>query len=215
MKWAVCSLSNRETMRALSWPLMEKYCKRHGYDFVTKTEPYTEDRHPSWCKLLLMKELLPKYDVVVWFDDDIILTQPDLKLEDLLRSFLVSERLLAVSKNITNPFNFGLIVAKKTAGKILDQIWNNVDEETRFGLFWEESAAAKLFVSDQSFNDKIYIFLPGVIQGFHSANNASPELRWNIRTFALHVSGFPDVNSRIEHMEEAIKELNLIERFSI
>ncbi len=211
MKYAICSLSDRTIMSDISWPLMEKYCKRHGYDFITKTVPY-HDRHPSWSKLLVLKELLQTYDIVVWLDDDIILTQPDMRIEALLESFIYSDKSLAVSENNSTPFNFGMIIVKKTAEHVIDQIWNNIDEETRFGLFWEESSATKLYNSNESFKNQIYIFSPGVIQGFHPAN-CHKSYMWKPRTFALHVSGFADLGYRISKMEETIRELHLESRF--
>ena len=207
-------MSDRESLRSLSWPLIDFYCKRRGWDFITKTEPYVTDRHPSWSKLLLLKELLPLYDVVIWVDDDIVFTQPTVKFEDLIRPFLDSDKPLAVSENNSTPFNFGLIVVKNTAGEIIDQIWNNIDEETRFGLFWEESAAERLYKTDETFRNKIYIVPPAIIQGFHPAN-CNVKYKWYYKTFALHVSGFKDIQYRIKLMKQAIDELRLESRHQL
>ena len=213
MKVAFCSMSDRADIRGLSWPLLDSYCKRHGYSFVTRTDIIDRDRHPSWSKLPFLKSLLPAYDIVVWFDDDILLTQPDMRIEELLKPFLESDHVIAVSSNNTAPFNFGLIVAKPTAGPVLDRIYDAVTEETRFGLYWEETASDALYKTSEEFRRHVYIFPVGVLQGFHLAA-CHPAYRWIPRCFSMHIAGLPN-DYRIRKMIQTWEELNLKTRFCL
>lgn len=213
MKIAFCSLSDREEIRKISWPLMEQYCKIHGYDFITRTEIILQDRHPSWSKIPFLMELIQTYDVVLWIDDDILLTQPDQRVEKFIEPFLVSDKVFGVSENNSTPFNFGLIVIKKGSEDVLQQIQAAVMDENRFGLYWEETAGETLYNTSEQFKNQLYIFSPGIVQGFHAAN-CHRNYKWNPRCFSLHVSGLPR-DYRIEKMKQALEELDLKSRFGL
>jgi hypothetical protein len=206
-------MSDRKDIRDLSWPLLDSYCKRHGYNFVTRTEIIDRERHPSWSKLLFLKSLIPAYDIVVWFDDDILLTRPEMRIEEILEPFIESEHVMAVSSNNTAPFNFGLIVAKSTAGPVLDQIYDAVTEETRFGLYWEETASGVLYRTSEDFRHKVYIFPVGLLQGFHLAA-CHPAYKWIPTCFSMHVAGLPK-EYRIQKMVQTWEELDLKSRFCL
>jgi hypothetical protein len=192
---------------------MEQYCKIHGYDFITRTEIIFQDRHPSWSKIPFLKELIQTYDIVVWLDDDILLTQPGMRIEKLLEPFIVSEQVFCVSENNITPFNFGLIVIKKGSEDILRQIQAAVTDENRFGLYWEETAGETLYNTSEQFKKKLYIFPPGIIQGFHAAN-CQTRYKWNPQCFSLHVSGLPR-GYRIQKMKQTWDELKLKSRFGL
>ena len=215
MKIALCSLSDREEIREISWPLMEQYCKIHGYDFVTRTEILLQDRHPSWSKLPFLKSLLSSYDITIWFDDDIVLTQPDVRIESLIEPFLGSDQVIAVSANSNAPFNFGLIVCKPNAGPCLDKISQAMTEETRYGLLWEETASKDLYVSDPVFKEQVYIVPRRILQGFHRACSHEDYIwSWKEKTFSMHVAGFPK-DTRIEYMRQTVEILDLKSRFGL
>ena len=214
MKIALCSLSDREDIRGLSWPLMESYCKRHGYDFVTQTELIFTDRHPSWSKIPFLRRLIQTYDIVIWFDDDILLTQPDTHIESILGPFLDSDQLIAASANNDAPFNFGLIVCKSTAEPCLEKISDAVTDENRYGLYWEETAGGTLYRTDPTFKEQVYIFPQGILQGYHGACSHQ-DYKWRPKTFSLHVSGVTPKDYRIKLMKEAIEILNLKTRFCL
>lgn len=214
MNIALCSLSNREDIRSLSWPLMESYCKMHGYDFITRTELITHDRHPSWSKIPLLFELIPKYDITIWLDDDILLTQPDMRVEGILEPFIKSEQLIAVSANNSTPFNFGFIVCKQMAGPCLEKIQEGVTDENRYGLFWEETAGETLYNTDNEFNTQMYIFPQRILQGYHRACSGR-DYTWKPTTFSMHVSGVSPKDYRIRMMKQTIQELCLKTRFCL
>ena len=213
MKIAFCSISDRESIRRLSWPLMESYCKRQGYDFVTRTEMIMQDRHQSWSKIPFLRTLIPLYDIVIWLDDDIILTQPDVRVESLIKSFIESEKLFAVSENNVTPFNFGLIVVKKGVDDVLRQIEAGVTDENRYGLYWEETAGETLYNTSEEFKSQLYIYSPGILQGFH-VSNCDRQYKWIPSCFALHASGLPH-DYRIAKMEQTWDELRLKTRFCL
>jgi hypothetical protein len=172
-----------------------------------------QDRHQSWSKIPFLRTLIPLYDIVIWLDDDIILTQPDVRVESLIKSFIESEKVFAVSENNVTPFNFGLIVVKKGVDDVLRQIEAGVTDENRYGLYWEETAGETLYNTSEEFKSQLYIYSPGILQGFH-VSNCDRQYKWIQSCFALHASGLPH-DYRIAKMEQTWDELRLKTRFCL
>ena len=75
------------------------YAELHGYDFHVKRD-YITETHPSWQKIQAVRDRLRDYDAVVWFDSDTVITNPDIKIEDI-----ISDRLFTVSHDWCAPPN--------------------------------------------------------------------------------------------------------------
>lgn len=87
-----------DAIAEVTTPLMYAYCLRNGYNFV----PYKGKFHldmaldPSLltygdrCKIQLYKDLYYQYDLVVWMDVDTVITNIDVRMEDIIddRPFL-------------------------------------------------------------------------------------------------------------------------------
>lgn len=58
------------------------YAKYNGYDHEVVRQ-YDSDSHPSWQKLRLLLERYPKYDFILWIDADAVVTNPNVRVEDL------------------------------------------------------------------------------------------------------------------------------------
>lgn len=82
----------------LTTPLMHLYCLKNGYDFKPFYGKFhlDKERDPSLLtygdriKIQIYKDLYTQYDVVAWMDVDVVITNLDKKLEDILgeRKFL-------------------------------------------------------------------------------------------------------------------------------
>lgn len=87
-----------EEIALLATPVMHLYCLKHGYTFLPFRGKFhlDPDRDPSLlsygdrCKIQLYKDLYPDYDLIVWMDVDTIVTNMEVRLEDVLgdRPFL-------------------------------------------------------------------------------------------------------------------------------
>ena len=65
------------------------YAKRHGYTFLEGGEDVWDRKKPiPWSKIRFIQKYLDDYDFLFWCDADVILTNPDLRLEDHLLSCL-------------------------------------------------------------------------------------------------------------------------------
>src|SRR5688500_7505644 len=57
---------------ALSAPTFEAYARCWQWDLVLSTEQLAPERPPSWAKIVLVRDLLERYETVLWLDADAI-----------------------------------------------------------------------------------------------------------------------------------------------
>lgn len=122
---------------------IEPYAARHGYDLALHEEIVDATRPASWSKLPIMRELVDRYDIVVWLDSDLVIVDPrqDIALE------LPNDSLLGVVEHhvgdSTSP-NCGVMVLRggAEAGAFLDAIWQ-LDRYTNH-IWWENAAVCEL-----------------------------------------------------------------------
>jgi hypothetical protein len=56
------------------------YAKKWDYDFVEVTESWDESRPYAWTKLLVIRDLLDKYDFVFYVDSDALILRDDIDI---------------------------------------------------------------------------------------------------------------------------------------
>lgn len=85
---------NWKAVGDLTLPHMASWCRRHGYELrVVETPPYAHTVHrgggrtePPWPKVQLLLDRLPLTDWLCWLDADILVRNPEFKLEELLNT---------------------------------------------------------------------------------------------------------------------------------
>src|ERR1700751_6137472 len=100
MRIIVCTNAINEWYRKVvkySLINMEKYCHRHGYQFIlNKESDFSEiqTRDPPWYKILAMKNILDQFkdsencDYIVWIDPDTQILKPEVKLERFIDLYM-------------------------------------------------------------------------------------------------------------------------------
>lgn len=222
-KVAIVSMSNRALLRELSWPIIQTYCKKHGYQSFFIEDMMDETRHPSWSKILLLEKIIKenygKVDLAIWMDDDMIITNSNLTMEKQLGSDFLSStsHIFAVSQDlhITNEvFNCGLIVVKCNPSTLplLHQIWNNCTDRIRWHNLWEQSAACDLYLKHESVQQQIFV-VPG--RRLQSLFRPGPEyLTWHMGDFIAHVTINAPLEERAVRMRFLIDTMRQIEKYS-
>jgi len=217
-KVLICSLSNRPI---LSQPMFEKlksYCLRHNYKCVLENELLTDTRSPSWSKILLLQREMknnPDIDLIVWIDDDILITRIDLRFEDLLRpyKFVNSKENILVSEDVVwSPFNCGVLVCKNNSDTYdyLQHIWDLCEKypEKKFGGLWEQDIMVKdcQLTSVMNPNEPLPLkIIPhNVIQSFYRDHDLPENKKWKIGHFSAHFTGM-SLEKRIELRDEVLK----------
>ena len=191
MKWAVCSFSDRKEFTDISYPIMSEYCKTHGYTFIPYTHIIDPSRHPMWNKIPILNEVLNQgYDIVVWIDDDIIITEKTVSLDVLFADFIQSQKSLALSAETTHgrKMNTGIICAKQGSQTVVSRIWNDgVTDENRLTPGCEQWAMHILYEKDEEFREKLMLYPPATLQGFYNID--IPDAHWRHGTWSIHPAG--------------------------
>lgn len=133
------------------------YCYRYGYGFRVYNEGFAIDRHPSWSKLLFVRDALETYQWVFWIDTDAIITNPTITLE----SFLDSNYMLILGKQNWddppwNSINFGVFFIQQDeyVDEFVERVWADIDRPGRVG--WEQDGVCKV-IKEHPFDQKVKI----------------------------------------------------------
>ena len=197
----VCSFSDRPSFSQNSWNVLSKYCKKHGYDTVLRSSMPDTGRHQSWNKIILLKELSEKYDISVWIDDDIVITNPEVPLEYYLDIFEKSNAKIATQKDIdggSEPVNCGFMFVKYGSGDLLQRIWDNGEgKECMTKSNWEQVSIAELM---KTAPDDFFVYPSRTLHSFYNKNIPESD-RWNDGDFAAHVvSGVEERPVKIQYL---------------
>jgi hypothetical protein len=134
MRIAVCSLyigvEYRDIVKYGKISL-EKYCEKHGYDFIYETEEtpggvYDSKRDIPWYKIpLLLKVMQKEYDFVVWNDADSQIVDYDKKLETFISE--MEDKDLLVACDWESVLNTGTMFIRNSgySQSLLQAVWDN------------------------------------------------------------------------------------------
>ena len=193
------SISDRPTLSQHTHGRLRTYCDTHGYALTIMNSTLDPSRHQAWSKLLLLRSALRRdeHDLYVWIDDDIYLTKPELRFEDLIAQHPFEHILVSEDVDAAHPMNTGMLVLKATAE--VDAVLRNayllgVPLNLRWQSPWEQGALTHLFsVShDAERPDPIFTLVPHtVLQSFHRDHDVPDEFRWRPGHFAAHMTGMP------------------------
>lgn len=193
---------------------MEKYCQLYNYHFEYFTE-VLDDKYPLiWQKCVAMDRVLNlNYKVVVWFDDDIYMTNMNYRIEDFLNLtpndiFMPRD---IIKNNYNHYINSGCYMMKN----------NNISKEFMKdtlcgmkGLFnghfetainHEQSINTYLYFSQKKYADAIEVLPYGVLQSVH---NKHYYLYKNLYYF---VSNFLEINEPWQEGDYCIHFITLKE----
>lgn len=135
MRIAVCSLYINPWYRDIvkyGKISLEKYCQKHGYDFIYETEEtpngvYDGKRDIPWYKILLLLKIIQKkkYDFVVWNDADTQIVNYNIKFEQFIIE--MGEKDLLVARDWKSILNTGTMFIRNSnySLNLLQKIWNN------------------------------------------------------------------------------------------
>jgi galactosyl transferase GMA12/MNN10 family len=140
----LCSIGfgPQERLLTLSRPTFERYARRHGYDLDVRTEPLQRERPGQWNKILLLRELVDRYDLVVWVDADAVIVDTGKDIADELEDGRFLYLVEHCYDGLRVP-NTGVLMLRSgpEAAALLDELWNDTDfAEHR----WHEQAALML-----------------------------------------------------------------------
>jgi hypothetical protein len=210
MKVLICSLSNRPEFSDVNYKVLTKYCNRHNYKLVLENKILDETRAPAWSKiLLLMREIKnnPDYDLIIWIDDDILITREDIKIEDLIKDYEFNN--ILISEEVRGPFNTGFLICKNnnTVYNYLQHIYDLCEDYPRFknGGNWEQEIMHIHYYDNKEF----YKIIPhNIIQSFYRDYDLPENKKWKLGHFSAHITGM-NINKRIKLRDEILSYFSI------
>lgn len=187
---------------------LERYAQGHGYE-VRYFEESLEPKAPLiWQKIFFMQKLLETEDfqVLVWVDDDIYITNLEMKIEEFLS---LSEKPLILAEDIPKfPHNFintGLFILRKTpeTHEILKEMLvlrtTLCQGYYNENPFHEQTILTYLLVT--KYPEVGVVLRKGRLQSF------SKDESWQEGDFALHLAGesVEERNRRMQELQDVYK----------
>ncbi len=217
------SMSNRSSLTRYTWPTMQRYCNAQGYAWITSESPLDE-RHPSWSKIPFALSLIRDHFIenhatipenitrdryLIWVDDDMLITRPDIPITRFLDDFKNSSACIAMGEDIDRTFNCGLMIMKvddpHKLARVLETVWDQCLENEKHEPLWEQSTMHRLWHQGVIRENRDIFILPiRSIQSFYGRDPA--HLRWRDGDFIAHVSGIP-IDRRITLASELYERL--------
>jgi hypothetical protein len=145
---ALCSLGSGpyEELLAISSVTFEAYAARHGYDLHLTSRLLAPERPPAWSKIALVRDLLERYDEVLWVDADAIFVDISKDIAELVRpdkDLYLVEHVYAENPEWRSA-NTGVFLVRSTpwARDFLERVW--AAEEYVHHPWWENAAVLDL-----------------------------------------------------------------------
>ena len=131
----------------------QAYADRHGYDMIYDEKIVDASRPASWSKILAMRKYLPKYDFLLYMDVDTIISNFDVRLEDIVD--YEYDQILAADKN---GLNCGVWMIRNTEWSLwfLDEMWSQSQPLARHrgNVVSLRAKSVSLFVPDKHMEAK-------------------------------------------------------------
>lgn len=203
MRFAICSLALGDEYKktvSLCTQSQEAYALRHGYTRIIDESVYDAGRPFPWSKILLVQKYLADYDFLVWMDADVLVTNPEIKIEVFL-SMMKPGAFMFLGHDFQN-LNTGVFVMRNCplAHEFLIDVWNKT--EYIHHIWWEQAAIIDLWKNSEKYQPCIDI-LPyehiNILNAFHY--QVSPKVHWLPGDFCIHFAGIHDKDTlvKIQH----------------
>ena len=212
MKFLFCSLSDRPNLSKPMWDHLQEYCEKYSYKCVLESQVLDSKRAPSWSKILLLQREMkqnPDIDVLVWVDDDIIITNKEIDFEKLIEPYHLKN--ILISEDVVwSPFNCGILVVNNNQETYdyFTEIYNLGAEmpSKLFGGLWKQDVMVHHAHCNQQQGKKNHINLVphNIIQSFYRDHDLPEDKKWRKGHFSAHITGMP-LDRRIKMRDEVLK----------
>lgn len=209
--------------------IKKNYCQYHNYDFIFNIiGEDTYDMGKGWLKLYKLRENLQNYDYIFVSDADVIITNRDIRIEDIILKYFNKDTFLYLTTDY-NSINTGNSIWKncEKSFKFLDEIFkiktnpirNSIDTPyIPFGIY-EQPTIIYLINSNKKFRDFIKILPQFVLNSYIDLtptlkqkniipviNKIQNRTNWKPGDFLIHLAGFNYIDNIIYNFNLIIKK---------
>ena len=212
MKMLFCSLSDRPQLSQPMFNHLQDYCNKHDYKCVLENKVLSTERAPAWSKILLLQREMknnPDIETIVWIDDDILITNKNIRFEELIKDYPFNNILVSADV-IYSPINSGILVCKNNQETYdyLTKIWELCEKypDKKWGGLWEQDIMVKnLKIPNQKIS--LTVIPHNIIQSFHRDHTLKPENKWKPGDFSAHFTGM-SMSKRIQYRDEVLSKIS-------
>lgn len=181
---------------------MRCYCNRQGYDFIEQEGSIDKSRHPTWSKIKLVENVLDMgYDWVMWIDSDAVITNKNIKIEDIISTYDINrDRDINYNKDIIIAkeeccdwtINTGTFLVKNSQwSKDFLKKWYGQVQYINVG-WMDNSAFIWLHEYDMDVKNHTVLVKQRVLNSFVGAPGRYGEGIWQKGDFICHYAGVSD-----------------------
>jgi SepF-like predicted cell division protein (DUF552 family) len=170
----------------------EKYAEKHGYTYIQGNEDFWDRNRPvAWSKIPFLLHHLSKLPdgELIWLSDaDVLITNPEVKLEQHVLPLLPQNKDLLMTFDACGHINSGNILMRNTPW--LRDYWNRVYQQTDciYHIWWENAAMIKLIEKNEE--DRNHIEVSKEHKRFNAYLMGLPgQPLWEPGDFLVHFAG--------------------------
>jgi len=184
-------------------PVLSEYCSKHGYHLSAMSNQPVK-RSIIWDRVLCLLENMEKHDWVVHMDTDVLVTDLEVKLEDLIHP--KCHLMLSADQN---GINDGILFVRNSpeARMILSTVWQDFG---RTGVHCAQDALRDLIASSEVVRTMVYVAPQARFNSYlyteYGMGEDTPG-HWRKGDFILHLPGRSN-ERRVELLNQVLLELS-------
>jgi len=182
------------------------YAAKHGYTYIEGGEEFWDRERPiPWSKIAFVLSVLnkiPDGELVFLSDADVMITNPELRLEDLVVPMLPAQKDLLMTIDACGHLNSGNMLMRN--GPWLRDWWRRVDQQKdlTYHIWWENAAMIRLLETvprdlDRTETTAEHWKFNAYLQGLPG------ERLWEPGCFLVHFAGVYDLK-KMEQLQRDI-----------
>jgi hypothetical protein len=196
-----------------AFSIKANYCNYYNYDFIfdiIKKNKYSKNK--GWIKIYKLKEIIKKYDYVFMSDADVIITNRDIMLEDIIYKYELDKKLFLITEDY-NSLNSGNIIWRNCPETIefLDKIINHTkinmyNEPYKLMGIYEQPCIIDLI--NKEYLEKIKIIPQKILNSYPTflGNKIDDNAKWSNGNFLIHFAGV-NYNNHLWKIFDIVKEV--------
>jgi hypothetical protein len=186
----------------------KNYAEKHGYTYIQGGDEHWDRTRPiPWSKIPFILSQLAKLPegALVWLSDaDVLITNPEIKLERQMIPYLPEGKDLLMTIDACGHINSGNILMRNT--EWVRDYWKRVGEqkELLYHIWWENAAMIKLLETNK--NDFNHTEITNKHKLFNAYLRGIPgEPLWEPGDFLVHMAGVYDVKEMTKLIDRILK----------
>lgn len=184
------------------------YAEKHGYTYIQGGDEFWDRTRPiPWSKIPFILSQLAKLPegALVWLSDaDVLITNPELKVETQIIPYLPEGKDLLMTIDACGHINSGNVLMRNTAW--LRDYWKRVGEQTDllYHIWWENAAMIKLLETNKV--DFAHAEFTNKHKMFNAYLRGLPgEPLWEPGDFLVHLAGVYDIKEMSKLIDRILK----------